>query len=321
MQQVATNVKHDATKGAAAFLPSGTTLSIVIPAYNEAAGIRAVLSRICGDYPDAEVIVVDDGSTDGTGDQLQGLPVRAVRSPYNKGNGASVKAGIRAARGDYVLLLDADGQQEPADIGKLLIHTGVYDLIVGARIKSSQQNVVRALGNGALEGMASYLAGTRIPDLTSGFRVFRRAVILEFIHLLPNRYSYPTTSTLAFLKAGYNVTFVPVVANKRQDGKSGQRLLQNGARFILIILRMITLFSPMKIFAPIALILFALGAAYGVYTAITQVHVTNSTVLLCLTSIIIFLMGLISEQIAALRFERVERGSDDDAIGRTPSPE
>jgi len=249
------------------------------------------------------------------------LPVRVVRSPYNKGNGASVKAGIRAARGDYVLLLDADGQQEPADIGKLLIHTGVYDLIVGARIKSSQQNAVRALGNGALEWMASYLAGTRIPDLTSGFRVFRRAVILEFIHLLPNRYSYPTTSTLAFLKAGYNVTFVPVVANKRQGGKSGQRLMQNGARFILIILRMITLFSPMKIFAPIALILFALGAAYGVYTAITQVHVTNSTVLLCLTSIIIFLMGLISEQIAALRFERVERSSDDDVTGRTLSPE
>ncbi|MDQ6832229.1 MAG: glycosyltransferase family 2 protein [Chloroflexota bacterium] len=321
MQQVTTNVKHDATMGAAAFLPSGTTLSIVIPAYNEAVGIRAVLRRICGDYPDAEVIVVDDGSTDGTGDQLQGLPVRVVRSPYNKGNGASVKAGIRAARGHYVLLLDADGQQEPADIGKLLIHTGVYDLIVGARVKSSQQNVVRALGNGALERMASYLAGTRIPDLTSGFRVFRRAVILEFIHLLPNRYSYPTTSTLAFLKAGYNVTFVPIVANKRQGGKSDQRLLQNGARFILIILRMITLFSPMKIFAPIAVILFALGAAYGVYTAITQVHVTNSTVLLCLTSIIIFLMGLISEQIAALRFERVERGSDDDNSGHTPSPE
>lgn len=302
--------------GAAAFLPAGATLSIVIPAYNEAAGIRAVLSRVCSDYPDAEVIVVDDGSADGTGDQLEGLPVRVVRHPYNKGNGASVKTGIRAAHGEYVLLLDADGQQEPGDIGALLMHTGVYDLIVGARTKSSQQNRVRALGNGALEWMASYLAGTRIPDLTSGFRVFRRAIILEFLHLLPNRYSYPTTSTLAFLKAGYNVRFVPIVANKRQGGKSGQKLLQNGGRFILIILRMITLFSPMKIFAPIALVLFALGAAYGVYTAITQVHVTNSTVLLCLTSIIIFLMGLISEQIAALRFERVERRDDEGTTGR-----
>ncbi|MHB8646305.1 MAG: glycosyltransferase family 2 protein [Thermomicrobiales bacterium] len=321
MQQATTDVKHETIMGAAAFLPAGTTLSIVIPAYNEAVGIRAVLSRICGDYPDAEVIVVDDGSTDGTGDQLQGLPVRVLRSPYNKGNGASVKAGIRTARGDYVLLLDADGQQEPADIGKLLIHTGVYDLIVGARTKSSQQNRLRAFGNGALEWMASYLAGTRIPDLTSGFRVFRRVVILEFIHLLPNRYSYPTTSTLAFLKAGYNVTFVPIVARKRQGGRSGQRLLQNGARFVLIILRMITLFSPMKIFAPIALVLFVLGAAYGAYTTVTQVHITNSTVLLCLMSIIIFLMGLISEQIAALRFERVERGSDDGASGRASSPE
>src|SRR5947209_659439 len=293
--------------GAAAYLPPGTTLSIVIPAFNEAAGIRGVLARICRDYPDTEIIVVDDGSTDGTGDQLSGLPARVLRHPYNKGNGASVKTGIRAAHGDYVLLLDADGQQEPADIGKLLTHTGVYDLIVGARTKSSQQNPVRAVGNGALEWMASYLAGTRIPDLTSGFRVFRRVVILEFIHLLPNKYSYPTTSTLAFLKAGYNVTFVPIVANKRKGGKSGQKLLQNGARFVLIILRMITLFSPMKIFAPIAAILFLLGTGYGVYTTVTEVHVTNSTVLLCLMSIIIFLMGLISEQIAALRFERVER--------------
>lgn len=327
MQRSITQSQDTAVAGAAAFLPAGTTLSIVIPAFNEAGGIRAVLSRVCGDYPDAEVIVVDDGSTDGTGDQLEGLPLRVVRHPYNKGNGASVKTGIRAARGDFVLLLDSDGQQEPADIGKLLTHTGVYDLIVGARTKTSQQNAVRAVGNGALEAMASYLAGTKIPDLTSGFRVFRRAVIMEFIHLLPNRYSYPTTSTLAFLKAGYNVTFVPIVAKKRRSGKSGQKLLQNGVRFLLIILRMITLFSPMKIFAPIALILFALGAVYGVYTTVTEVHVTNSTVLLCLTSIIIFLMGLISEQIAALRFERVEhvsdlpRTRDDAAPDRAASPE
>jgi glycosyltransferase involved in cell wall biosynthesis len=327
MQQVTTDEETETASGAAAYLPAGTTLSIVIPAYNEAVGIRDVLSRVCRDYPDAEIIVVDDGSSDGTGDQLQGLPVRVLRSPYNKGNGASVKAGIRAARGDYVLLLDADGQQEPADIGKLLIHTGVYDLIVGARAKSSQQNHLRAVGNGALEGMASYLAGTRIPDLTSGFRVFRRVVIMEFIHLLPNRYSYPTTSTLAFLKAGYNVTFVPIVANKRHGGASGQKLLQNGVRFILIILRMITLFSPMKIFAPLAGVLFLLGMGYGVYTTATQVHITNSTVLLCLTSIIIFLMGLISEQIAALRFERVERvdelprSRDMGGPGRGPAPE
>jgi glycosyltransferase involved in cell wall biosynthesis len=327
MQHAVTEPKSQTLRGAAAYLPPGTTLSIVIPAYNEAAGIRAVLSRVCADYPDAETIVVDDGSTDGTGDQLEGLPLRVIRHPYNKGNGASVKTGIRMARGDYVLLLDSDGQQEPGDISKLLDHTGVYDLIVGARTKCSQQNAVRAIGNGALEWVASYLAGRKIPDLTSGFRVFRRAVIMEFIHLLPNRYSYPTTSTLAFLKAGYNVTFVPIVANKRQGGKSGQKLLQNGARFVLIILRMITLFSPMKIFAPIALVLFALGTAYGIYTTLTEVHVTNSTVLLCLTSIIIFLMGLISEQIAALRFERVERVNDqlhvadDDAPRRASSPE
>jgi glycosyltransferase involved in cell wall biosynthesis len=307
MQETTAEPMAGTHAGAATYLPPGTTLSIVIPAFNEAAGIRTVLARICRDYSDAEIIVVDDGSTDGTGDQLSGLPVRVLRHPYNKGNGASVKTGIRHARGDYVLLLDADGQQDPADIDKLLQETGVYDLIVGARAKTSQQNAVRALGNGALEAMASYLAGTKIPDLTSGFRVFRRVIIMEFIHLLPNRYSYPTTSTLAFLKAGYNVKFVPIRANKRHGGKSGQKLLRNGSQFVLIILRMITLFSPMKIFAPVALVLFLLGAMYGIYTTITEVHITNSTVLLCLTSIIIFLMGLISEQIAALRIERVEQ--------------
>lgn len=300
----------DTATGAAAYLPTGVTLSVVIPAYNEAVGIRTVLARVCADYPDAEIIVVDDGSTDGTGDQLQGLPVRVLRHPYNIGNGASVKTGIRKAHGDFVLLLDADGQHSPEDVGKLLQYAGLYDLVVGARVKASHQNSVRALGNGALERMASYLSGHHIADLTSGFRVFRREYILEFIHLLPNRYSYPTTSTLAFLKAGYTVKFVNIEANKRQSGASGQKLLRNGTMFALIILRMITLFSPMKIFAPLAAVLFVLGAGYGAWTIFTEVHITNTTVLLCITSIIVFLQGLISEQIAALRFERVERARD-----------
>ncbi len=299
-----------AATGAAAYLPPGVTLSIVIPAYNEAAGIRRVLTKICADYADAEILVVDDGSTDGTGDQLEGLPVRVLRHPINLGNGASVKTGIRKAHGDFVLLLDADGQHSPEDVGSLLQYAGLYDLVVGARVKASHQNAVRALGNGALERMASYLSGTPIPDLTSGFRVFRREYIIEFIHLLPNRYSYPTTSTLAFLKAGYTVKFVPIAANKRQGGTSGQKLLANGAKFALIILRMVTLFSPMKIFAPVAAVLFAVGAGYGLWTIFTEIHITNTTVLLCITSIIVFLQGLISEQIAALRFERVERAYD-----------
>ncbi len=253
------------------------TLSIVIPAFNEAAGIRAVVGRICGDYPDAELLVVDDGSTDGTSDQLHDLPVRVLRHPHNIGNGASVKTGIRKAHGDYILLLDADGQHRPEDVGALLHEAGFYDLVVGARVKSSHQNAARALGNGALEAMASYLSGTPIPDLTSGFRVFRREYILEFVHLLPNRYSYPTTSTLAFLKAGYAVKFVPIEARKRQGGASGQKLLRNGIVFVTIILRMVTLFSPLKIFAPIAAVLFTLGATYGIWTAFTQHHITNST--------------------------------------------
>jgi len=315
MAQDAVETLTESHMGASAFLSPGVTLSIVIPAFNEATGIRAVVSRICADYPDAEILIVDDGSTDGTSDQLVDLLVRVLRHPHNIGNGASVKTGIRKAHGDFVLLLDADGQHRPEDVGKLLHEAGQYDLVVGARIKSSHQNSVRALGNGALETLASYLSGTKIPDLTSGFRVFRREYILEFVHLLPNRYSYPTTSTLAFLKAGYAVQFVPIEARKRQGGASGQKLLRNGVQFVTIILRMVTLFSPLKIFAPIAVVLFTLGAVYGVWTAFTQHHITNSTVLACLTSIVIFLQGLISEQIAALRFERVERAHD---YPRTP---
>lgn len=281
-------------------------LSVVMPAFNEGASIVAVLGRVAAQLPDAEIIVVDDASTDDTAAAAERGGARVIRQPYNKGNGAAVKAGIRAAHGEVVLLLDADGQHDPTDIPRVLAPIGPYDLVVAARSRASNATWTRGVGNAALNQLATYLTGMAVPDLTSGFRAIKRAQIMEFIHLLPNRYSYPTTSTMAFIKAGYSVKFVPIAARKRDGGASGQRLLRNGVVFGTIILRMVTLFSPLKIFSPISVVLFVLGAGYGIYTIITEVHITNTTVLLVLTSLLIFLMGLISEQIAAYRFERRE---------------
>jgi len=279
-------------------------LTVVIPAYNEAASIAAVLGRVARQLPDAELIVVDDASADDTAAIAEACGARVIRQPYNKGNGAAVKAGLRAATGEVVLLLDADGQHDPADIPRVLAPIGPYDLVVAARTRASNATRTRGAGNAALNRLASYLTGIEVQDLTSGFRAMKRAQIMEFIHLLPNRMSYPTTSTMAFIKAGYSVKFVPIEAHKRTAGHSGQKLLRNGFVFVTIILRMVTLFSPLKVFSPISLVLFGLGASYGIYTIITEVHITNTTVLLVLTSLMIFLMGLISEQIAAYRFER-----------------
>lgn len=291
---------------AAVVLERDYRLSVVLPAYNEATTIVELLARVTAEVPGAEVIVVDDASSDDTAALAAAAGARVVRQAYNKGNGAAVKTGLRAATGDVVLVLDADGQHDPADIQRVLAPIGVYDMVIAARSRASNASVARGWGNQALNMLGSYLTGIRIEDLTSGFRAMKRDHIMEFIHLLPNRYSYPTTSTLAFIKAGYSVKFVPIEAHLRRGGASGQRLLQNGARFFLIVLRMVTLFSPMKIFFPVSLVLFFLGCAYAIFTVFTQVHITNSSVLLITSSIVIFLMGLISEQIAALRFERRE---------------
>lgn len=280
-------------------------LTIVIPAYNEAAVIGQVVARTRATKPGCEIIVVDDGSDDGTGLVAQQAGARVVRHPYNKGNGAAVKTGIRAAHGEYVLLLDADGQHSPEDIDHLLEHLGPYDLVVGARTPASESDRHRDLANWAFNSLASYLVEMKIPDLTSGFRCFRRDKVMEFIHLLPNGYSYPTTTTMSFIKTGYNVKHVPIVA-KRRVGKSKIKPLRDGTKFVTIILRMITLFNPIKIFMPLALVWFLMGAGYGILNVIVAKdhHIPNGAVLLISISVLIFLSGLISEQIAALRFER-----------------
>ena len=276
--------------------------SVVIPAFNEADDIADVVSWLRRSAAWHEILVVDDGSTDATSAAAQAAGARVVSHPYNKGNGASVKSGIREATGEYVLIIDADGQHQPADATRLVSRLGDYDLVVGARAHATQATVARRLGNHLLNGLASYLTGRPIHDLTSGFRAARRQHLHEFIHLLPNGFSAPTTTTLAFIKAGYNVVFEPVEARLRV-GQSKIRLLRDGAKFTLIVLKVVTIFSPLRVFLPVSLASFAVGLGYAMWTIATQSHVTNSSVLLIMLGVIVFLMGLVSEQIAALRFE------------------
>jgi glycosyltransferase involved in cell wall biosynthesis len=225
-----------------------------------------------------------------------------LRHPYNKGNGAAVKTGIREAAGAFVLIADGDGQHRPADAARLVSHLGAYDLVVGARSRQTHASLSRRVGNALLNAVASFLTEQRIPDLTSGFRAARREQLLEFLHLLPNGFSTPTTTTLAFIKAGYSVRFEAVEAAQRA-GVSKIRLGSDGFHFFLILLKVITIFSPLRLFAPISAAAFAVGAGYGVWTIATQSHVTNSSVLLIVLSVVILLVGLVSEQISSLRFE------------------
>jgi glycosyltransferase involved in cell wall biosynthesis len=284
-------------------VPNAEATSIVIPAYNEGRAVATVVTALRAIAPWREILVVDDASTDDTGTSAASAGARVIRHPYNKGNGAAVKTGIRQATGDFILIMDADGQHQPVDAIRLVSHLGEYDLVVGARSPETQANATRRMGNELLNELATYLTERQIPDLTSGFRAARRECLLEFMHLLPNGFSTPTTTTLAFIKAGYSVKFEPIDAAARR-GSSKIRLGSDGARFLLIVLKVITLFSPLRIFLPVSLATFILGAAYALWTIATQSHVTNSSVLLILMSVVFFLVGLVSEQISSLRFER-----------------
>jgi glycosyltransferase involved in cell wall biosynthesis len=276
--------------------------SVVIPAFNEADVIGSVVTALARSAAWREILVVDDGSADGTAAAAAAAGARVIRHPYNKGNGSSVKSGIREVSGEYVLIIDADGQHPPEEAARLVSRLGEFDLVVGARAHATQATVARRVGNQLLNGLATYLTGRPIPDLTSGFRAARRKHLREFLHLLPARFSTPTTTTLAFVKAGYNVAFEPVEARARV-GSSKIRLLSDGAKFFLIALKVVTLFSPLRVFLPISVASSAVGLGYAIWTIATQSHVTNSSVLLIMLGVIVFLMGLVSEQIAALRIE------------------
>src|SRR5438132_10486051 len=277
--------------------PEAARTSIIIPAFNEAATIGPLVTQLRAVAAWHEVLVIDDGSIDDTDRQALAAGARVIRHPYNKGNGAAMKTGIRQSTGEFVLIVDADGQHRPADALRLVSQLDTYDLVVGARSGATQAGVARRLGNAALNAIASYLTEQCIPDLTSGFRAARRDCVREFLYLLPNGFSTPTTTTLAFMKAGYSVRFEPIQADARQ-GRSKIRLASDGLHFFLILLKVITLFSPLRIFLPISIAAFAAGAGYALWTIAMQSHVTNSSVLLILTSLLIFLIGLVSEQIA-----------------------
>jgi glycosyltransferase involved in cell wall biosynthesis len=285
------------------------TITVVIPAFNEAHGIGAVVGRVRAALPEAEILVVDDASRDETVAAARAAGARVQRHPANRGNGAAVKTGIRHATGEVVLLMDADGQMDPRYIPAILggIADG-YDMVVGARTRDTQgDSLARRIGNGALDTLGSYLVESEVRDLTSGFRAMRRSVILEFIHLLPNRYSYPTTSTLALLKGGYGVGFVTIEGQRRQGGQSGQKLFKNGVKFGLIILRIISLFAPLRVYFPLAIAMFVLSCLAYIASILVNgdwLRIPNSTAALFVGGIIIFMFGLLAEQIAALRFQR-----------------
>jgi len=280
--------------------PSDT--SVVIPAFNEAPSIGSLVAALNGVAAWHEIIVVDDGSSDDTAARAAAGGARVVRHPYNKGNGAAVKTAVRHATGRFILIVDGDGQHRAADAPRLVAPLDPYDLVVGARAQHTQANTARRIGNRILNRLATFLTEHDIPDLTSGFRAARREYLLEFLHLLPNGFSTPTTTTLAFIKAGYSVRFEPIEAAQRQ-GASNIHFASDGFQFFLILLKVITIYSPLRIFVPISAAAFLLGAAYAAWTIATQSHVTNSSVLLILLSVVIFLVGLISEQISSLRFE------------------
>ena len=281
-------------------------ISVVFPAKNESATIGTMVSRVRQHYPDVEVIVVNDGSTDNTAAVAEAAGAKVIYHAYSKGNGAAIKSGTRAATGDVIVFMDADGQHEAADIPRLLtkLEQG-HDMVVGARQAGSQASVGRGLANGFYNRLATYMTGHRVEDLTSGFRAVRADRFREFLYLLPNGFSYPTTSTMAFFRAGYSVAYEPIHAAQRV-GKSHIKPLQDGMRFLLIIFKIGTLYSPLKLFAPIAAAAFALASVWYGYTLSTAGRFTNMSALLYTGSVMIFLMGLISEQITALMYKDKE---------------
>jgi len=281
--------------------------SVIIPAYNEAGAIGAVLQRLEGLPENGEIIVVSDGSTDDTAGEVHaaGPSVRLIEHPYNLGNGAAVKTGIRQARGEILLFMDADGQHDPEDIPRFLEACQGYDMVVGARGRGSQAGWHRSLANGLYNRFASYVTGRRIEDLTSGFRAVRRDVVRRFIGLLPNGFSYPTTLTLCLMRAGFSVRYIPIQAGRRR-GKSKIRMFSDGTKFLLVIMKICMLFSPLKIFLPVSLYLFLMGMGYYGYTFLREHRFTNMSMLLFTTSVMIFMMGLVAEQVAQMRFERAE---------------
>lgn len=281
-------------------------ITIVIPAKNEAQNITAVLQSINALKLDAEILVINDGSSDNTAELAQQEGARVISHPYCQGNGAAIKTGARNAQGKIIVFMDGDGQHNPVDIPDFLqkLDEG-YDMVVGARNSKSQASLFRRIGNAFYNRFASIMTGHKIEDLTSGFRAVRTDKFRKFIYLLPNGFSYPTTSTMAFFRSGFPVAYLPIHAGQRK-GKSHIRLFRDGTRFFIIIVRVGALFSPMRLFLPVSISLFLLGMGYYGYTYTTEHRFTNMSALLLNTSVITFLMGFLSEQVSALHYRHAE---------------
>ena len=285
-------------------MAKGIEISVILPVFNEAENLGPLLDQLDSlKLADVEVIVVDDGSTDGTSEVAAKKGVRLVRHPYNIGNGAAVKSGIRAAKGKWLVFMDGDGQHRPEDLPALLAETNDYHMVVGARGKGSKLRFHRYVANLLYNAFASYVTKFKVKDLTSGFRVVRRRDAQRFIHMLPNTFSYPSTLTLAFLRSGLTVKYVPIQTLYR-SGQSKISLISDGIRFLLIITKIATLFSPFRVFVPVSAFFFFCGIANYGYTFMTQSRFTNMSVFLLTGAVIIFMLGLVSEQIALLRMER-----------------
>jgi glycosyltransferase involved in cell wall biosynthesis len=282
------------------------TLSIILPAKNEARGLEVLLPKLVSLYPGSQILVVDDGSDDNTIDVCKRHAVDVISHPYSMGNGAAIKTGARTAKGDVYVFMDADGQHKPDDIKRLLdkFEQG-FDMVVGARETNTHASLTRRIGNHIYNRLASFMTGYSIKDLTSGFRVVRARHFKKFLYLLPNGFSYPTTSTMAFFRSGLAIGYVPISAGVR-EGKSHINLFKDGARFFVIILKVGALFSPMRLFLPISIFLFCIGIAYYSYTFISEGRFTNMTALLFTSALIIFLIGLVSEQISSLHYKGLE---------------
>ncbi|MDH4215284.1 MAG: glycosyltransferase family 2 protein [Gallionella sp.] len=282
-------------------------LSLILPARNEAASLRTLLPELVTMLPDAEIIVVNDGSDDDTLAVCAEFPVRVVRHPYPKGNGAAVKSGARAAHGDVLIFMDADGQHKPADIFALLEKFAEgYDMVVGARQSGSHAGAHRAVANDVFSRFATWMVQQPVEDLTSGFRVVKASKFRKFLYLLPSGFSYPTTITMSFFRAGFSVAYLPIHTPRRATGKSHISPVRDGVRFLLIIIKIGTLFSPLKLFLPISAGFFLTGLSYYLYTYISVGRFTNMSALLFISAILTFLVGIVSEQISALHYKEID---------------
>ena len=281
-------------------------ISIVIPAFNEEETIASVVTRLAKEFPEAEILVVNDGSEDSTRDEAVKAGALVFSHPYRMGNGASVKDGIRYCSHEIIVMMDADGQHKPEDVKRLLEHIDEHNMVVGARSSSSKTVWYRDVANLIYNWLASYMTGFKVEDLTSGFRAFKKSEVTKYLYLFPNGFSYPTTVTMAYLRSGRSVLYVPVETEYRV-GKSKIKLIQDGAKFFLIIMRIATLYSPLKLFMPVSLGCFLIGLIWYLYSYfVSSSGFPKMSLLLFMTSVIIFMQGFLSEQVCQMRYDKSE---------------